>query len=236
LTNVLNYILLLGLRNACGSRGQQTSLKLKKPVALISAVTVLSLISLLVVVPLVFGSQFVSVSIKPLYVLGEIDPTIHHNTMKIVYFNGSIMPIAHVGLRVNVTNGYFVPITVKYDGFNWVWIIYNRTVADPADVIRNEDFLVWGAYIYHDGICSDFCHRVSYDYYVANKERSDFVAQIGNLNDVWIFYSDIREPVWYGQDRNNNPISPGIYYHYCIAFGKASAPFALNVTAVLWPR
>lgn len=196
----------------------------------LSLIVVVSFVSLLIVVPVAFGSQFVSVSFKLLYLLAHAHPT-----MEVVYYNGNIIPVANIGLRVNLTNHYFVPVQVKYNGFDFVWLIYNHTVSAPTDVVNNKNFLVWGAYYGYDR-CDDFRGDAGYDFYVANKERSDFVTRIatGTAKDIWLFYSIISDKVWSGQDRNGNPIEPGIYYNYCISYGRVSEPFVLNVTSVLW--
>jgi len=32
------------------------------------------------------------------------------------------------------------------------------------------------------------------------------------------------------------PVSPGIYYIYCIAYGKVTKPFNLTVASILWTK
>jgi len=212
----------------------------KKWLAL-SLILVVSFISLLIVVPVAFGSQFVSVSFKLRYSLGQQLSPPYLGMMEVVYYNGSIIPITYAGLSVNVTNHYPSPVQVRYNGLDYVWLIYNHTVTDPADVVSNKDFLVWGAYYGFDGITDgktvEFRGNIGYDFYVANKDRSDFTKWItsGTAKVDWLFYFvNFGEKVWYGQDRYGNPIEPGIYYHYSISFGKVSEPFVLNVTSVLW--
>lgn len=207
-------------------------------------IIIVSLVSLLVIVPVVFGEQFVSFSFRPepYYIVGPLG-----HTMEIVYFNGSIIPISFVELKVNVTNSYFVPVEVKYNGFRFVWLIYNRTVADPGDVVGNEDFLVWGAFntlylggwgLYgFDWWDTKLGNMTGYEYYVARKDLSNYTETIpvGTYRkSVFYWAPGFPTSYWYGQDLHGLPVPPGTYYIYVIAYGKVAGPLNLTVTSILW--
>lgn len=218
--------------------------KRKIPIIVVSVV-IGTLFILLVFVPLVFGEQFVSFSFqpKPRYIVGPLG-----HTMEIVYINGSIIPVSCVELEVNVTNSYFVPVQVKYNGFRFVWLIYNYTVVDPEDVVGNRAFLVWGAFdtpylksiwgLYgFDWRGTPLGNMTGYEYYVARKDLSNYTTTIpvGTYRKL-VFYWTPEFPAsyWYGQDLHGSLVSPGTYYIYCIAYGKVAGPLNLTVTSILW--
>lgn len=199
-----------------------------------SVVLIVAILISLVIVPLAFSDNFVSVSFKPLFVSGPGNPT-----LEVVYFNGSIVPIIEMGEQVNVTNSYFVPVQIKYNGFDYVMLIYNHTVTDPTDVVKNKDYLIWGAFAaYHLSWPATFALSDSepYNYYVSRKDLLNYTKAIpvGALTYVKFVDAGVGLPNWYGQDSNGYPVSPGTYYIYCIAYGKVAEPFNLTVTSVLW--
>ena len=209
-----------------------------------SMVIILALVSFLMIVPLVFGEQFVSFSFLPK--LRYTDWPQRH-AMEIVLPNGSIIPISYVELKVNVTNSYFVPVEVRYNGFEFVWLIYNSTVADPEDVVGNKDFLVWGAFdtpylsgwgMYgFDWWDTALGNMTGYEYYLARKDLSNYTKTIpvGTYRQN-VFYRFEWFPIsyWYGQDLHGLPVSPRTYHIYCIAYGKVAGPLNLTVTSILW--
>lgn len=223
--------------------------KRKIPIAVASIVIAGTLLTLLVFVPLVFGGQFVSFQPKFLYA-GL--PWPQQQTMEVVSpKNGSVIPVSYVELAVKVTNSYFVPVQVKYNGFRFVWLIYNRIVDDPKDVVGNKDFLVWAAFHATYGVVRKSiwglygfdCFRpelgnmTGYEYYVARKDLSNYTETIpvGTYREL-VFYYYFGFPIsyWYGQDLQGLPVSPGTYHMYCIAYGKVAEPFNLTVTSILW--
>ncbi len=193
-------------------------------------ITTIMLISLLVIVPFSYCSGFVSFSPELYYVSSPGNPT-----MEIVHMNGSIIPIATIGLKVNVTNSYFVPVHLVYNGFDFLMLIYNQTVENPADIVANWNFLVWGAFY---GWClspeSHILDSSYLEYYSARKGISNYTMTIQRGSFTQYVLTDPFTPVWSAQDLNYNPVSAGMYYIYCIAYGEVSAPIALNVTSVLW--
>lgn len=208
---------------------------LKIFIIIVSIAIIVSLISLLIIVPVVFGSQFVSVSFQFYKVIGP-----GHPTLEIVDVNGDILQILYVGLIVNITNSYFFPVQVRYNGFDNVMLIYNRTVDRPADVVTNKDFLVWGAFegvfdtTLDDRINPNLGNRSGYYYYVARKDLSNYTKTIGIGTLTYpMFEEAMGLPYWAGQDLNGHPILPGTYYIYCVAYGKVAGPLNLTVTSVL---
>jgi len=167
--------------------------------------------------------------------------------MKIVYFNGSIIEISLVELQVNVTNSYIVPVEVKYNGFRYVWLVYNRTVVNPEDVVGNKNFLVWGAFstlyvsawgLYgFDWRGAKLGNMTGYEYYVARKDLSNYTKTIpvGTYRKIVFYWAPgFPNPCWYGQDLHGLPVLPETYYIYVIAYGKVAQPLNLTVTSIPW--
>lgn len=209
-------------------------------------IIIVSLVSLLVIVPVVFGEQFVSFLFQPKPRYAGDWPK--RNAMEIVLPDGRIIPISFMMLEVNVTNSYFVPVQVSYNGFDFVMLIYNRTVTDPEDIVGNKDFLVWGAFYTSypikgwgmygfDWWDTALGNMTGYEYYATHKDFSNYTKtiRVGTYRQL-IFYLSEWFPIsyWYGQDLHGLPVSPGTYYIYCIAYGKVVEPFNLTVTSVLW--
>jgi hypothetical protein len=223
--------------------------KRKIPIAIATIVIVGTLLVLLLFVPIVFGEQFVSAMFQLSYA-GPDWPL--RRTMEVVISNGSIIPISFVELEVNMTNSYFVPVEVKYNGFEFVWLIYNRNVDDPEDVVGNKDFLVWGAFhatyrvvpksiwgLYgFDCFRPELGNMTGYEYYVARKDLSNYTKTIpvGTYRQFAFYYAPgFPKAVWYGQDMQGLPVSPGTYHIYCIAYGKVAELVNVTVTSILWP-
>lgn len=226
--------------------------KWKIPILIASLIIIASLILLLVwvyyIVPSAHGDQFVSVSFEVRYVLPWGN---YGGSMEIVYVNGSIMRISHMELTVSVTNSYFVPVEVTYNGFDTVWLIYNQTVGDPADIVTNKELLVWGAFegwylpisavtpysaVLNNRTNPYLGNLSGYDYYVARKDLSNYTKTIRvGVSRYYMFYEPFML-TWYGQDLYDRPVSPGTYYIYCVAYGKTSKPINLTVTSVLWDQ
>lgn len=192
--------------------------------------------SLLVIVPLAFGDRLVSSSFELHYPSG--------NKMDVVYVNGSVAHISMVSFMVSGVNSYFLPVYVHYNGFEVILLIYNRTVAEPADVAKNKEFLMWGAFWSKHSQMSpvlSFGENVNahtaYEYYVARRDLSNYTKQIPVSGFGGFFIGDpsIDGKGWYGQNSfSNKPVPPGIYYIYCIAFGQITKPLNLTITSILW--
>ncbi|MGQ9460566.1 MAG: hypothetical protein ACUVRA_04980 [Candidatus Bathyarchaeaceae archaeon] len=220
--------------------------KRKIPIAIATIVIIGTLLTLLVFVPLVFGGQFVHLSFQPR--LRYIDWPKRH-MMEVVLPNGSVGSISYMELTVNVTNNYFVPVEVRYNGFEFVWLIYNRTVDDPKDVVGNKNFLVWGAFhaaysiegwgMYgFDWWGTALGNMTGYEYYLTRKDLSNYTKTIPvGTSQYYAFDWSPWFPkcYWYGQDLYGLPVSPGTYQMYCIAYGKIAGPLNLTVTSILWP-
>ncbi len=210
--------------------------KCKIPILVSVVLIVAMLVSLLVIVPLAFSDGFVSVSFKPYFYSGP-----GHPTLEIVYFNGSIVPVTEMGIQINVTNSYFVPVQIRYNGFAYVMLIYNHTVTDPTDVVKNKDHLIWGAFDAYSPswkTASALSDPESYNYYVSRKGLLNYTKAIsvGTLKCTKFLYSGVGLPHWIGQDLHGCPVSPGTYYIYCIAYGKVAKLFNLTVTSILWTK
>jgi len=195
-------------------------------------------------VPDALGKQYVSVSFLPVfhsYVYGTETP------WEVIFQGRTMDYTSYVSLKINVTNSYFVPVHIKYNGFDVVWLIYNRTVSDPSDVVSNRNFLVWGAcvhtlFAYHPGSNGgvyDFT-RGGFEYYSDNRELSNFTATIqagAYLKGEILFYDGTTTPGhWRGQYWSNWDLHVplGTYYMYCIIFGIQSGPQNITVTSIPW--
>ena len=194
---------------------------------LVSVLTIIAvmLISLFVVVPFTFGDRYVSTSVDLDFLLGPGDPPV-----EVVYTNGSLIRVCFFGFNVNVTNSYFAPAYIRYNGLDLIILVYNRTVVNPEDVEGNKPFLVWGAFYAEPfSFGTDLCD--SYDYYADHKDLSNFTRRIpvgtttyASLFEMW------PAPHWWGQNCfTNEPVSTGTYFIYATAFGKVSAPFNLEI-------
>jgi len=204
------------------------SSKNRKLFVVISMATLASLISLLVIAPLVFGEQFA-------YFSFQLDPASYvygSGTIEIVYFNGSLIKVGWIGLKVNVTNNYFRPVQIRYNGFEYVMLVYNCAVTDPSDIVNNKPFLIWGAFHAVRALGKGFrlSESWAYNYYVTRRNLSNYTVTLPVGTSTGPVFVGSGEPNWGGQDLNGDPISPGIYYIYCIRYGRKLEPITLNIT------
>jgi hypothetical protein len=203
----------------------------------VSLVVVLLFSLLVVVIPLTFGDQFVSPSFEVLKFAG--------NRMDVVSVNGSVVHISMASFMVSAVNNYFLPVYVHYNGFEVVILIYNRSIAEPADVVANKDFLVGGVFLsdhlpgwypistFDDNIGAS----TAYEYYIARKDLSNYTREIPVAGAGGFLIGDpsVDGAGWYGQNSfSDKPVSPGTYYIHCTAFGQAARPLNLTVISVLW--
>jgi len=193
----------------------------------------------LVYVPYAFGKQYVSVSFRPFgWSYGEGTGGVE------VVYNGNLAKINGVGIDINVTNSYFLPVHIKYNGFSVVWLIYTQTVSDPSDVVNNRNTLVWGGFYYlvftsYPGRKYTNFARGGFDYYASRKELSNFTKTIeagAYLRNYSLFILTGSDPVWYWEYWFNTSsyVPMGTYYMYCITFGIACGPQNFTITSVPW--
>lgn len=185
-------------------------------------------------VPHVLGEQYLSVSWAPIF---DTNP---RRNLHLVY-EGMQINMSRLEIEINVTNNYFQPIYISYDGFDVVWLIYNQTVSDPSDVISNRNYLVWGAYFYQklftmSGDSQDFTGK-GFQFYSDRREASNIQVSIpsgGLHNDYPIFMGDLEPGWWAGQYcfNPNSPVPLGTYIMYCIIFGVLCPPKNVTVTSV----
>jgi len=187
-------------------------------------------------VPNVLGKQYVSVSHLPRF---YTDPLGSGNIE--VMYNGRIFRIGLLAISINVTNNYFVPVHFKYNGFPYVWLIYNQTVFDPSDVVNNRNSLVWGAFycaspsgVYTFGGDSIYFED-GFEYYVNRRELSNFTKTIesGTYSKNYVLFMPPGTVggSWYGQYwfDHLSYVSTGTYYMYCIIFGIVSGPVNFTI-------
>jgi hypothetical protein len=214
--------------------GQFDYRRWKIPILVSVVLIVLMLVSLLVIVPLVFPERFVSCSFELQFISGP-----GHPGMEVVYLNGGIVLVMFVYPRYRVTNSYFTPVHIRYNGFEDAILIYNHTVDDPADIAENENWLVWGGF--HSSQYSwsyqSFENKASYEYYTTRRNLSNYTKKVpvqgtGGTS----FYAPMFGAVWMGQDMSGNPVSSGPYYLYCIEYGIVSKPVNLTITSILWTK
>lgn len=208
--------------------------KWKIPILVSVVLIVAMLVSLLVIVPLAFPKRFVSCSFELQFVSGP-----GHPGMEVVYLNGSIVLVMFIYPKYKVTNSYFAPVHIRYNGFEDVILIYNHTVDDPTDIAANENWLVWGGFHSRQYSWSyqSFENEASYDYYIARRNLSNYTKKVpvDGLGNI-AFYALWVGAVWMGQDMSGNPVSSGTYYIYCIEYGIVSKPVNLTVTSILWTK
>ena len=187
------------------------------------------------IVPNTLGDRFVSFSVRLEYVDAPLKPS-----MDIVYFNGSIVPVTHIGLIVNITNGYFLPVKIRQNDFPFVILVYNKTVADPADVAKNKNSLIWGAFYSKKHYPAEFddagywLGSSGYNYYLTNKKyfNTTYTIPSGTRTHRLFIYS-ISAPVWGGKNwLTHDRALPGKYYVYCIIYGKVSLPMSVTIISL----
>ena len=191
-----------------------------------------------VYVPQALGRQYVSVFFWPDFIgNSSSSPARFH-----VDYEGNAWNVSYVSIRINVTNSYFLPVHIRYSGFDVVWIIYNKTVTDPPDVLKNKDSLVWGAYSYlvYEAIPNpnrgvhDFAEGL--EFYSSNRNASNFETDIpsGSASEYygWPVYIDLLGGEWYGQyySNPNSLVSPGTYFLYCMIYDFPCAQ--QNITVI----
>lgn len=197
------------------------------PIAVLTIIAVM-LISLFVVVPWGLGNHYVSTSVDLTFWLGPGNPSV-----EIVYTNGSLISVCFFGFNINVTNSYFAPVYIRYNGMDFVILIYNRTVANPEDVSGNRPFLVWGAF-YANPFQWGTDLGASYGYYTSHMDLSNFTKRIPPSGLRSSVFETWWGPRWHGQNCfTDEMVLPGTYYIYAIAFGKVSVPFNLTITSIL---
>jgi hypothetical protein len=185
-------------------------------------------------VPHVLGEQYLSVSWSPIFYGSPGRPNLH------LVYEGMSINVTRLLIEINVTNSYFQPIYISYNGFDVVWLIYNQTVSDPSDVISNKNHLVWGAYFYRilftmSGDNQDFTGN-GFQFYSDHREVMDIQVSIpsGGLqpHNYAIFAGDLESGWWAGQYCFNTdlPVPLGTYFMYCIIFGVLCP--AQNVTVI----
>ena len=146
-------------------------------------------------------------------------------------------------IDVNITNSYFQPVYLNYNGFDAVWLIYNETVSNPSNIMSNKNFLVWGADSYLVTQASSDPERGVHDFtgdgfnlYSSRRENSNFQTMIltDTYNFGWMFDSAYEAGAWYGQYYYNTTsfVSPGTYYMYCIIYGVLCPPQNVTVTSI----
>jgi len=145
----------------------------KVVIALVVLALSVSLITVLLIIPVVFGESFVSHSFELYYAVGP-----GHPDWKVVYVNGSTIGIVCLGIKVKGTNNYFLPVHIKYNGFAHVMLVYNRSVENPADVELNRDFLIWGGFLGVSWYAGEFDDDLAYAYYVSRKDLTNYTTII----------------------------------------------------------
>lgn len=206
--------------------------------ALVIVSTLSSLVYFFWYVPHVYGRRFVAVSFAPQFYTGPGTPHLHLN------YQGAALDVMLISIELNITNSYFQPVYINYDGFDVVWLVYNRTVSDPADVVSNRHSLVWGAYDYlgHTSIPDpargvyDFSED-GFEFYAANRELSNFQIDIptGNLIHSSLFMPPGSVPgSWSGQYWFNTTslVPPGTYFMYCLIYGIPCNPQNVTITSI----
>ena len=208
--------------------------KWKIPILVSVVLIVTMLVSLLVIVPLAFPDEFVSCSFELQFVSGP-----GHPEVEVVYLNGSIVLVMFSYPKYKVTNSYFTPVHICYNGFEDIMLVYDHTVDDPADIAANENWLVWGGFQSRQYSWSyqSFESEASYNYYIARRKLSNYTKTVRVQGTEGIsFYNPAFGAVWMGQDMSGNPLSPGTYYIYCIEYGIVSKPVNLTITSILWTK
>jgi hypothetical protein len=189
-------------------------------------------------VPHVLGGQYVSVSFSPQFIAGPGSTPLHLD------YKGKAIDANLISIEINVTNSYFRPVYINYNGFDVVWLIYNKTVTEPSDVMSNRNSLVWGAYYYlvYEAIpdpkrgVHDFTGD-GFEYYSDKRELSNFQIDIPTGNKTYgiLFMPSSSVPgIWYGQYCFNvtSLVSPGTYFLYCIIFGILCNPQNVTITSI----
>jgi len=191
------------------------------------------------IVPSVFGANFVSVSfdlwgrwpdlpkwdtqlVKVNLIGGKVD------WMRVytVWPNGTLLEHnSPMDVWFSYNNSYFVPVQLRYNGFDYVMFVYNRTVDDPTDVMANKDYLVWGAF-YFNGEPSSF-EGSSFYFYVSRRNLSNYTVTIepGTCDRLDPFHWGIDNPgEWRYMDLNGNLVPSGTYYFYAVFYGIVAKP------------
>lgn len=179
---------------------------------------------------MVFGDNYVSASLDLNFALGPGDPSIE------VVYKDHVWSVCFVTFNINVTNSYFVPVDVHYNGLSRGILIYNQTVDATEDIETNKPFLVWGAFYARQLVNPHHLgHSYNYEFYISYRNLSNFTASIRSGTSTYhVFASRVSEPIWWGQNCfTGERLPPGTYYIHAIAYGKVSAPCNLTITSIL---
>jgi hypothetical protein len=192
-------------------------------------------------VPQFLGWQYVSVSFRPALIGSDRVEPLH------IEYEGKAWNASSLSIKISVINRYFQPVYLSYDGFDVVWLIYNKTVSNPSDVLSNRNFLIWGAYFYRVLNAESYTPgRGFYDFtgegfefYTSKRLSSNFQACIPThpLSNYTLFVP-FSEPgtTWYGQYYLNRTsivvVPPATYFMYCIIYGRLLPPENVTVTSI----
>ena len=205
----------------------------RKWVILTAAMSIIVvLVSLFVVIPMVFGDNYVSASLDINFCLAgpKGEASIE------VVFKDRVWSVCFVTFYINITNSFFMPVTVHYNGIDYAILVYNQIVDAPEDMETNKPFLVWGAFSARQLVNPvDLGNPDHYDFYISHRNLSNFtVRRAPGTYTLHVFGSSATGPIWWGQNCfTREYVSPGTYYIYAIAYGKVSAPYSLTITSIL---
>lgn len=207
----------------------------KIPVVVSVASVIMASLVVGYMIPQVFGANFVSCSFE-LY--GTANPFGHWGWV-VIWPDGRTVRLGCVGVRYYWNNSYFMPVQLHYNGFDFVMLVYNRTVNNPTDVIANREFLVWGAFF-----ASGFSFFTSglpcplegsyFDFYASRRNLSNYTVTMPTaINDYGSIFDYIDDPgAWVAHDLNGNLVPLGTYYIYFIFYGIVAKPSYLSLTVV----
>ncbi len=165
------------------------------------------------------GGSFIRASLKVVY-LTVTAPT-GSVTFHVSGKDNTVLNVTGLAFSIKVSNSYFLPVLVNYRGPDLVVLVYNRTVSSPGDVASNSS-VKWQVSASAD---------IGDEDNVRFPAAQDFVEHVVSVPPVGVTFNfGDDNTVWNGIDIHTGRIvTPGTYYAYAIAFGRATPPVLLTV-------
>ena len=170
------------------------------------------------VVPNAIGNSFTSSSLKLVY-LSTTAP-VNAPTFKVLNEN-TAENVTGVTFSIIVSNSYFLPVVVSYQGHELVVFIYNSTVDRAGDAIFANK-LVWRTTASADLADEDNVRFPNSEELVLHAVSIPPSGMQFDLAD--------EETAWNGTDtRVHSIVGPGDYYVYALALGRLSPPVLVRI-------
>jgi hypothetical protein len=174
-------------------------------------------------VPNVMGDSFIKSSPGITYLttysdcyLGPCGRTFH------ILRDKQTLTVAGIEFYVQVSNSYFLPVTISYKGPDILLMIYNRSIENPADR-RFDTKLVWKT-TGSSGLGDDDNTRFT--------GYAEFAEHVTSVPPSGLRLGGGADLTWDGTiAQTGAPAGPGPYFVYMQVFGRLAPAIVVRVTS-----